>query len=176
MKKLLSVIAGFSVLVFGFQNCSQQGSSPDESLIPSSTVQSKIEDPDLKEAQVIEIFTLSPQEKISLNLGSGQLIQTSPAGSVEKCLSEPMRAAVLELLNSSSLCEFQPAEDALCAHVYSYPYAEIHWSQKSVKVGERVSSCHKGPDLCGQDGNILRGLLANIISRWDQWSCDFEAL
>lgn len=173
MKRQLSVIVGFIVLVFGFQNCNQSGES---STSPISTQQTKIENPDLKVAESLEILTQTDNQTLMLNLASGELIQSSLNGTVKKCVSEGMMSAINDVLQNSSLCEFKPAEGELCAHVYGYPYANINWSDMTVKVGESQSSCHKGPDLCGNDGRVLRGLLRDIVNRWDEWSCDFQSL
>lgn len=174
MKRLVSVCAGLFVIACGFQNCSQSGSHAPNS--PLATVQNKIEDPDLKMAEALDILTQSEAQNIRLNLVSGEMTQSSSAGTVKKCLSEGMVSAIQDVIQNSSLCEFKAAEGNLCALVYSHAYANIHWSDKSVKVGESESSCVKGPDLCDQDGRTLRGLLRDVVTRWDEWSCDFKTL
>lgn len=169
-------IGGFFVLL-SFQNCSQSGSSA--GVDTNTPRQSKIEDPDLKQAQNIDILTLDDSIKINLDLSSGRLTQMNltTGQSVVKCLSSSMVGTINDLMNASSLCESKPpvtGEDIACAQVYGYPYAQLNWSDKSQKVGEYTDSCNRGPDLCGQDGNILRGLLRDVVARWDEWSCDFE--
>lgn len=176
MKRLIALFAGFGILVFGFQNCSQNSVDTTAQFVVPSSTQTKIEDPDLKVAKSIDILTQSADEKISLDLVTGKILQVTSSSSVEKCLSDSMRAMIQDLIQNSSLCEFRPAQNQLCAHVYVHPYADIHWDEKSVSVGENMSSCHKGPDLCGQDGKILQGLLRDVIGRWDEWSCDFRVL
>lgn len=174
MKKYVPVIAACGVLLFGFQNCSEQ---PGENLAASSQPSTKVEDPVLSQASSLDILTSSDDQKITLDLKSGELRQISSNGMVKKCLSEAMRGQISDLLNNSNLCLFEePGPEMACAQVYSPPYSEIHWPTKSVKVGEAISSCQKNVDLCGQDGKILRSLLRDVVSRWSEWSCDFQVV
>lgn len=175
MKRLVAVLVGFGILMFGFQNCSQQPGSASTSYL-TNVQQSKVEDPNPASAVSIDILTQSESRQIKLDLNSGKLTQTSDSASEVKCLSESQLAAIRDLMENSSLCEFQPKADEMCAQIYTSPYANIHWSDKSIQVGEAVSSCQKAPDLCGQDGKTLRGLLKDVIERWGQLSCDFQAL
>ncbi|MFN8791993.1 MAG: hypothetical protein ACK5Y2_11115 [Bdellovibrionales bacterium] len=174
MKTQVAAAVGFLVLMFGFQNCSQSGSESQNSSVP--TQQAKIEDPNLKSLQSLEILTTAEGQSVSLNIMTGELVQKGAMGTVRKCLSAERLATIQDLLQKSSLCEFEPAEGELCAHVYGYPYAILQWPDIQVQVGESHSSCHKGPDLCGQDGKLLRGLLRDVIARWSEWSCDFQSL
>lgn len=173
MKRLVAVLVGLSILMFGFQNCSQQPSPLSADQLAGGK-QAKIEDPDLKVAKSLDILTQVEGQVVSLNLSSGQLT----SGSVQRCLSESTLSAINDLIRNSSLCEFQAdvSEDMACAQVYTPAYANIHWSDKSVKVGEAMDSCHRNTDLCGQDGRTLRGLLRDIVTRFDEFSCDFQAL
>lgn len=175
MKKYVPVLLASGVLLLSFQNCSNQKLESEAGL--NSPTQTKIDDPILAQAQSLDILTQNDQQKISLNLRTGDLIQQTSSGSVRKCLSESMRGQIYDLLQNSNLCESPvPASDALCAQIYAAPYGEIHWANKSIRVGEAYSSCQKDVDLCGQDGMILRGLLRDIISRWSEWSCDFKVV
>ena len=172
MKKYLPVLVTSGVLMFSFQNCSQQQSHllSEGSSIP----QAKIEDPVLSQAQSIDILTQGDQ-KISLDLSSGELIQDVQGNIQKKCLPDSIRGEIQDLLANSNLCETrEPGPEVACAQIYAPAYGEIHWANKSIKVGEAFSSCHKDVDLCGQDGMILRGLLRDVITRWSEWSCDFK--
>lgn len=172
MKKYIPVLIASGILMLSFQNCSQQKTESENS--ESAVPQSKIEDPTLAKAQSVDILTQNNQ-KVSLNLKTGELLQDDQGQIVKKCLSESMRGQIQDLLVNSNLCEFpEPGPDMVCAQVYSAPYGEIHWLDKSIKVGEAFSSCHKDIDLCGNDGKILRGLLRDVLTRWDEWSCDFK--
>lgn len=175
MKKYLPVLVASGVLLLSFQNCAQQ--SPGlQSESSEGLIQNKIEDPVLAQAQSLDILTQGDQ-RISLNLHTGELIQEVEGIQMKKCLSESLRGQIQDLLANSDLCEPQePTPDMACAQVYSAPYSEIHWSDKSVKVGEAFSSCHKDIDLCGQDGKILKGLLKDVLNRWNEWSCDFKVV
>ncbi len=174
MKKYIPVMIASGVLLLSFQNCAQNQA---EILSPSSGIsQNKIEDPVLSQAQSIDILTQNDQ-KISLSLETGELVQDERGNIVKKCLPDSIRAEILDLLANSNLCETpEPGPEVACAQVYSAPYSEIHWSDKSIKVGEAVSSCHKDLDLCGQDGMLLRGLLKDVVARWSEWSCDFKVV
>lgn len=176
MKRLLPPVIGSLVLLLSFQNCHQNSALQSSSA--NAAQQTKIEDPDLKMAQSLDILTQSENRKVSLDLMTGKLVQQDLQTGTreEKCLSESMRSAINDLLSNSSLCEFKPNEEPICAQVYGFPYADIHWGNKSVVVGESQSSCHKGPDLCGQDGLLLRGLLRDVVARWSEWSCDFKVV
>lgn len=177
MNKWIPVSIGGLFVLLSFQNCSQSGSSAQ--LDTNTPQQTKIEDPDLKQALNIDILTLDDSIKINLDLRSGSLTQMNltTGQSVVKCLSSSMVGTINDLMQASSLCESKPLsenKDLVCAQVYGYPYAQLNWSGKFQKIGEYQDSCHRGPDLCGQDGNILRGLLRDVVARWDEWSCDFQ--
>ena len=174
MKKYLPVLVASGILLLSFQNCSQQAASLQTGA--SAATQTKIEDPVLSQAQSIDILTQDDQ-KVSLDLKTGELSQ-EVLGMVEKrCLPESMRAEILDVLANSNLCETpEPGPEVLCAQIYAPAYSEIHWADKSIKVGEVMSSCHKDVDLCGTDGRLLRGLLRDVVSRWNDWSCDFKVV
>ena len=175
MKKFVPILVSCGVLLFGFQNCSQQSINKNENAA-SVTPSTKIEDPALSKAESVDILTQQNQT-VSLDLKTGRMSEVNSGVSEVRCLPDSVRAEVLDVLNSSNLCEFQePGPDQLCAEVYSAPYAEIHWSDKQIKVGEMFSSCHKDIDLCGNDGKLLRGILKDIVSRWSEWSCDFKVV
>ena len=174
MKKYVPVLVASGILLLSFQNCSQRQASLQASA--TTPAQTKIEDPVLSQAQSLDILTQGDQ-KISLNLKSGELLQDVSGNVVKKCLPDSVRAEILDVLANSNLCETkEPGPEMLCAQIYSAPYSEIHWADKSVKVGEAFSSCHKDVDLCGQDGMLLRGLLRDVVSRWSEWSCDFKVV
>ncbi len=177
MKKYLPVLVISGVLLVTFQNCSRQsinsGAGTDSS---ASLPQSKIADPTLAQAESLDILTQS-DDVVNLNLTSGEMIQNVQGVLVKKCLSEDELGKLQDLLSNSQLCQFDPpGPDVLCAQVYSSPYSEIHWTDKSVKVGEAYSSCQKNIDLCGNDGLLLRSLLKDILTRWNEWSCDFKVV
>lgn len=174
MKKYIPVLVASGVLLFGFQNCSQQQANLLTDASPIS--QNKIEDPVLSQAESLDILTQG-DKKVSLNLQTGELVQEAEGLLEKKCLPDSIRAEILDLLAASNLCETpDPGPDMACAQVYSAPYSEIHWADKSVKVGEAISSCHKDVDLCGQDGMLLRGMLKDVVARWSEWSCDFKVV
>ncbi len=175
VKKYLPVLVASTILLLSFQNCSQQNSETVISGIPAS--QTKIDDPILSKAQSLDILTQVEDQKVSLNLETGELTQNIQGSEVKKCLPDSIRGEILDLLSNSNLCETQePAPEVACAQIYSAPYSELHWADKSLKIGEAFSSCHKDIDLCGQDGMLLRGLLRDVVSRWSEWSCDFKVV
>jgi hypothetical protein len=174
MKKFLPVLIGSGILLLSFQNCSQNselfanGNS-------TSPPQTKIEDPVLSQAQSLDILTQNDQ-RVSLNLKTGELVQDSNGNLVKKCLPDSIRAEISDILANSNLCEPEDRSDVMCAQIYAAPYSEIHWADKSIKVGEIFSSCHKDVDLCGNDGKLLRGILKDVVARWNEWSCDFKVV
>jgi hypothetical protein len=176
MKRYWPGLVAAGMLLLSFQNCSEQSGKNHSStnVLP----QTKVQDPSLAQATHVDILTRDESQRISLDLRTGEMTQKSQVGAVDrKCLSESMRAQILDLMNNSDLCQFEePGPAVACAMVYSAPYSEIHWPDKSIKVGEARSSCQKDIDLCGQDGKILRGLLRDVVTRWSEWSCDFKAL
>jgi hypothetical protein len=172
MKKMVPVFLAAGLVLIGFQNCSQSTSG--ESSLSNSSSSLKIEDPVLAEALSIDIMTQQNQS-VSLDLKTGEMKQDLSGVVVKKCLPDSVRAEILDVLQNSNLCEYPaPASESICLQVYSPAYAEIFWTDKAVKVGEMYSSCHKDIDLCGQDSQLLRGLLRNVVSRWNEWSCDFK--
>jgi len=179
MNKWIPVIAGGLFVLVSFQNCSFESNQNQDTLAP---IQSKIEDPDLRQASQIQILTLDDSIEISLDLMSGNLQQHNQVTNqvVRRCLSSSMLGTINDLMQASSLCESRPSvadADRVCAQVYTPAYASLLWSNGTMQnVGESQNSCERGPDLCGQDGAILRGLLRDIVARWDEWSCDFEVL
>lgn len=180
MNKWIPVVAGGLFVLVSFQNCSPEGMSQNQATL--TPAQKKIEDPDLKNASLIQIHTMDDSVELNLNLSTGDLMQRNKVTgqSVNRCLSSSMLGTINDLMLASSLCESQAAfqdADRVCAQVYIPAYASIIWSNGTQqKVGESQSSCEKGPDLCGQDGALLRGLLRDVVARSSEWSCDFESL
>lgn len=180
MNKWIPVIAGGLFVLVSFQNCSPEGTSQNQDTL--TPTQTKIEDPDLKKASLLQIQTMDDSVELSLDLSTGDLLQRNKVTgqSVSRCLSSSMLGTINDLMQASSLCESKPSiqdADRVCAQVYMPAYASILWSNGTKQdVGESQNSCEKGPDLCGQDGAILRGLLRDVVARWSEWSCDFQTL
>jgi hypothetical protein len=175
MKKYLPVLVASGVLLFSFQNCSQQKAMSSSN--STEAPQSKIEDPILAQAQSLDILTQNQDDTINVNLSTGQMTQNVQGTIITKCLSDSVRGQINDLLVNSALCDFpEPGPDVACAQVYSAPYSDIHWADKDVKVGEAFSSCQKNVDLCGNDGVLLRGILKTIVSNWNSYSCDFQVV
>lgn len=180
MNKWVPVLAGGLFVLVSFQNCSPESSSQNQDTLTPQ--QSKIEDPDVKQASLIQIHTMDDSIELNLDLSNGNLIQRNRVTNqtVNRCLSSSMIGTINDLLQSSQLCESTATvqdSDRMCAQVYTPAYASLLWSNGTLQsIGESLNSCERGPDLCGQDGAILRGLLRDIVARWDEWSCDFQAL
>lgn len=180
MNKWVPVIAGGLFVLVSFQNCSPEGMSQNQDTL--APTQTKIEDPDLKNATLVQIHTMDDSVELTLNLSTGDLLQRNKitGQSVNRCLSSSMLGTINDLMQASSLCESKSTvqdADQVCAQVYTPAYASLLWSNGTQQnVGESQNSCEKGPDLCGQDGALLRGLLRDVVARSSEWSCDFQTL
>lgn len=199
--KRWTVLLLFGGLVISFQNCSRSGPdvspnkmdsmstselsslNPSEARsleIPSSpTVDSAISGVSAKAASGDDLFAsfgLSIQPKtgvISVLQSDGE---ADP--DLEFCMTSAQIAQLEGLLEDARICEAQDAsqDDVACTMDYRFPYAKLHFSDRSVGLGERYSGCSRGPDLCGDQSQKLQSFLKGITDQLKTLTCNFQSL
>lgn len=119
---------------------------------------------------------------LSVHPKTGVIDVLRPDGSVSPdsqfCLQSGQIAELEDLLTQARLCEAQDhsSENTGCTMDYHSPYAKLHFSDRSVVLGERYSGCYKGPDLCGEQSQKLQAFLKTITESLPSLSCSFESL
>lgn len=93
------------------------------------------------------------------------------------CLNEDDQSELQAILSSAEICEeSEPAPQQVCAQDFKYPYAKLHMEKDVVSVGESYSSCHKGPDLCGEYSGLLKNFLSYILANLKSMSCELTPI
>jgi len=97
------------------------------------------------------------------------------------CLKEDDMSELQAILTSAEICQEQEAQanqqsDVICAQEFKYPYAKLHLDRDVVSVGESFSSCHKGPDLCGEYSGLLKNFLSYVVLNLNNMRCEFTPL
>ncbi len=94
------------------------------------------------------------------------------------CLSDEQGLELQGILAAAKICEEQTTQDEnmACTMDYEFPYAKLHLLNQKVNLGERFSGCHRGTDLCGEYGNLMKSFVSQIKSNLDKMTCQFENL
>lgn len=97
---------------------------------------------------------------------------------IQYCLSPGEMSELRTILSSSKLCENQAISDQqlVCTAEYRFPYARLQVLDSKISLGESTSGCHKGPDICGVQKEMLQGLLAHIQSSITSKKCEFQVV
>jgi hypothetical protein len=198
------VFAGFAFcLVVGFQNCSPNKLADinSSSALSNPTEITPVEKIDVSQTEILEVPE-SPYLEAQLQ---SAIQQSKPSSSfaahhleidvktgvvhvvdqnsedvqgVQYCLSSSDMSELRGILDSSKLCEDIAISDSQqnCTMEYQMPYAKLHLPESEVALGESVSGCHKGPDLCGAQKDMLQGFLAHVQSQLSTKSCEFQVV
>jgi hypothetical protein len=197
------VFAGFAFcLVIGFQNCSPQKLSdvntsnslnnpaeitPSEKIDVSQTEILEVPESAYLEAQLQgDIQQLKPSStfathhlEIDVKTGVIHVLDQNNdiLSGVQYCLSASEVAELRTILDSSNICEEKAeVEGQLCTMNYTYPYATLHLPNSELALGESTSGCHKGPDLCGEQRDMLQGFLAHVQNQLSSKKCEFQVV
>lgn len=189
-------------LVIGFQNCSPQKLSdvnasdslnnptevvPSEKIDVSQTEILEIPESPYLEAQLQkDIQQVQPDAtfashhlEIDVKTGVIHVLDQSDeiVIGVQYCLSSGEVAELRAILDSSKICE-EKAEVAgqVCTMNYTFPYATLLFSNSELALGESTSGCHKGPDLCGEQKDLLQGFLAHVQNQLSSKKCEFQVV
>jgi len=198
------VFAGFAFcLVVGFQNCSRNqlsdtGNSdalsnpaevtPVEKVDVSQTEMLEVPESAFLEAQLqAEIAQLKPTStfashhlEIDAKTGVVHVVDQNSEvlAGVQYCLSSSDMSELRSILESAKICEDKAAVDNQlnCTMDYRFPYAKLHFVDSEVALGEALSGCHKGPDLCGTEKDMLQGFLAHVQNNLSSMKCQFQVV
>ncbi|MES3036536.1 MAG: hypothetical protein V4736_01395 [Bdellovibrionota bacterium] len=158
-------------LMFQFQNCEQgyQGmqspatnASSKIEIGSGSPVQEKQMDYDFDTLQAVDSVNLD-SENYRIDLASGRfklLARNNQLSTETYCLSENEKVDLGRILSSVKVCEGQKNEAVeICAQVYKFPYARLVNASGTLPLGEGMSSCVLGPDICTDSGSDLQQFL-----------------
>ncbi len=97
---------------------------------------------------------------------------------VQYCLSLSDLNELHTILDSSKVCEDNAVvdEQIVCTADYKFPYAKLHFAESQLSLGESMSGCRKGPDLCGEGKDMLQGFLAHVQSSLASKKCEFKVV
>ncbi len=198
------VFAGLAFcLVVGFQNCSRNQLSdnvnndalnnpaevtPAEKVdvsqtraleIPESAYLEAQLQADITQAKPTSIFA-SHHLEIDIKTGVVHVVDQNNevVVGVQYCLSSSDMSEIRSILASSKVCEDKAVvdENLNCTASYKFPYAKLHFADSELALGEAMSGCHKGPDLCGESKDMLQGFLAHIQNNLAGKKCQFQVV
>ncbi|WP_413289961.1 hypothetical protein [Bdellovibrio sp. HCB337] len=198
------VFAGFAFcLVVGFQNCSRNQLSdtsatnalsnpaevtPAEKIDVSQTEILEVPESPYLEAQLQSAIQLSKPTsalsshhlEIDVKTGVVHVVDQNNevVAGVQYCLSSSDLNELRTILDTAKICEDKAAvdESSQCTMNYRFPYAKLHFPQAELALGEAMSGCHKGPDLCGDQKDMLQGFLAHVQSELASKKCEFQVV
>jgi hypothetical protein len=198
------VFAGFAFcLVVGFQNCSRNQLSdnvnndslsnpaqvtPAEKVDVSQTEMLEIPESAYLETQLQSDITQSKptstfsSHRLEIDVKTGVVHIVDQNNEVieglQYCLSSSDLNELHGILSSSTVCEDKAAADESlnCSMEYKFPYAKLHFAEYELSLGESMSGCHKGPDLCGVQKDMLQGFLAQVQNNLAAKKCQFQVV
>lgn len=198
------VFAGFAFcLVVGFQNCSRNQLSDNlgNSALNNPTEVTPAEKVDVSQTEALEvpesaylesqlqadIIASKPTStfashhlEIDVKTGVVHVVDQNSevVAGVQYCLSASDMSELSAILSSAKVCEDKAAvdENLNCTAEYKFPYARLHFSDSELSLGESMSGCHKGPDLCGDSKDMLQGFLAHVQSNLAAKKCEFQVV
>lgn len=202
MKRYL--FAGFAFcLVVGFQNCSRNQLSDTNSAdaLNNPTEVTPVEKVDVSQTEILEVpesayleTQLRPsiqQSKptssfsshhLEIDVKTGVIHVVDQAGEtvagVQYCLSNSEVDELRVILDSARICEDKAQTNSQlgCTMEYRFPYAKLHLPEVEIALGEAMSGCHKGPDLCGDQKDMLQGFLAHVQNNLAAKKCNFQVV
>lgn len=198
------VFAGFAFcLVVGYQNCSSQKLSdinssdslnnptevqPSEKIDVSQTETLEIPESAYLESQLQPALQQSKPEstfashhlEIDVKTGVIHVLDQNNeiVNGVQYCLTVSEVGELHTILDSAKICEDKAVvdEQRVCTMEYRFPYAKLHFPATEISLGEAMSGCHKGPDLCGEHKDLLQGFLAHVQSNLSTKKCEFQVV
>ncbi len=207
MKKWTIAIS-FGVLILSFQNCSKSNFGTNDSASSAQVnpvVESSVTSLKPADAEVLQVpsnpfidaglsnvsaktedSNLFASKSLAIHTKTGVVDVVLPDGSLDEsqqfCLKSEQISQLEGLLSASALCDAQVLKTQSeygCSMEYAFPYAILQFSDKTVKLGEKFSGCHKGADLCGENSKNLKLFLNNLVQALGTLAaskCNFENL
>jgi len=198
------VFAGFAFcLVVGFQNCSRNQLSDNlgSNALSNPTEVTPVEKVDVSQAEMLEV----PESAYLETQLQSDIIKSKPTSTfsshrleidvktgvvhvidqnnemvtgVQYCLSSSDVNEMRSILDSAKVCEDKAVvnQDMNCTAEYKFPYAKLHFADLELPLGESMSGCHRGPDLCGEQRDMLQGFLAHVQKNLPAMKCQFQVV
>jgi len=190
-------------LVIGFQNCAQNklSDSTGANAFGNPTEVTPAEKMDVSQTETVEVpessyleAQLQPaiaQSKPTSTFASHHLEIDAKTGvihvydqnedlvaGVQYCLNSQDLEDLKGILATAKICDGTASADdqVNCSMDYTYPYAKLLFVNAEVSLGESTSGCSKGPDLCGQQKDMLQSFLANLQTNLSSKTCDFQVV
>ncbi|MGZ3742222.1 MAG: hypothetical protein ACXWRE_00735 [Pseudobdellovibrionaceae bacterium] len=197
------VIAAFAFcLIISFQNCSPHHLSDvnNANALSNPTLVTPTEKVDVSQTEMVEIpesaylesqlqqdiTAASPTSTFSahhleIDVKTGVVHVVDQNNEVlvglQYCLNSSDMSELHTILDSAKVCEDQAVEDGqVCTAEYRFPYAKLHFLDSEISLGEALSGCNKGPDLCGDQKDMLQGLLTHIQGDLATRKCEFQVV
>lgn len=201
MKRSILAVMGFCVVI-SYQNCGRSqlaDVNTSDSLSNPVEVQ-PVQKIDVAQTQVIEVPENAfleaqlqvpiQQAKPTSSLASHHLAIEVKTGIInvldqnnekveglQYCLSSQDLQRLDSILASAKICEDAAAgADQNCTMNYKFPYAKLQLIDAEVPLGEAMSGCHRGPDLCGEQKDQLQSLLGEVQVNLPAKTCSFEVV
>lgn len=97
---------------------------------------------------------------------------------IQYCLASSELSELREILENSKVCESAAVVDdgVACTMQYKFPYAKLHFASSEISLGESMSGCHQGPDICGEQKDMLQGFLAYVQNNLASKKCEFQVV
>ncbi|MBY0452006.1 MAG: hypothetical protein K2P92_03150 [Bdellovibrionaceae bacterium] len=191
MKTLAGLIAFAAVVLFAFQNCSKTTAFQSEMAGRSLDSVFSVEKQNLSEINVGAVQLFIPDSKVvtqsgstyslkynkilEINLDSGEMIVSNDVDSTvgQYCVPAAMMAEMTEMMRSAQLCRERknlPA-DAVCAQVYTMPYAKLMTSGSDIDLGSAATSCADKTDLCGEAKAQFQDMITRMNANYSGYTC-----
>jgi hypothetical protein len=191
MKMLVGLITFASVVFFAFQNCSKTTAFQSEMAGRSIESVLSVEKQNLSELNVGAIQLFIPDSKVvtqsgntyslkynkilEIDLDSGNMVVSNDVDSTVGlfCLPSAMRAEMTEMMRSAQLCREikNLPPDAVCAQVFTMPYAKLMTSGSEIDLGSAATSCADKTDLCSEDKVRFQDMIARMNANYANYSC-----
>lgn len=97
---------------------------------------------------------------------------------LQYCLNAQDLQKLTSIIETAKICEDSAASSSNqnCTMNYKFPYARLLLADAEVPLGESLSGCHRGPDLCGEHKASLQALLADVQMNLSSKTCDFQVV
>lgn len=191
---MLNVILIVGILLFGYQNCSQDNDSrwskktdAQTASTASGTIafgQSKVEqlkfyiDGQTEFQKSGKTFYVTEKKQYILNVETGVVSEQDQQGLLlnNYCLTSELKNEVSGIISSASVCHAQvPPDDVVCAEVITPAYAELVTDSSVIELGSATNSCGaNSADLCGSQSDMLKGWIQAVKNQLGQLECQIN--
>lgn len=203
MMRSILAIAGFCV-VLGYQNCGRApiaDGTLNNNGLSNPTEVTPVEKINVSETRVVEVpdnafleaklqvpvqqaqpTSVMSSHHLEIDVKSGVISvldqNNEKVAGVQYCLNAQDLQNLDSILGSAKICEDKAVagNDLNCTMDYKFPYAKLQTLDAEIPLGESMSGCHHGPDLCGAHKDQLQSLLADLQVNLATKSCDFQVV